>query len=455
MDLARSYLGNKMMEQGIKYLLKTPMDNLDNLISWAEKIPMAPHHRNNLNSIKEFLENKESNWYKLAERLLTEIDPHVKEKIATNFFINANFYGVPKQLELKEKLGYCVPFTILIDPTERCNLNCAGCWAGAYQKHDELDFDLLDRIFTECEELGIYFIIMSGGEPLMRKDDIIKLAEKHDSQCFHIFTNGTLIDDEFISEMKRVGNIIITFSLEGFEQTTDKRRGKGVFNKVMENMDKMRAAGLLFGASITYGRNNIDEVSSEEFVDMLVDKGVAFAWYFTYIPVGKDTDPALMATPEQRAYMYERVLEYRKTKPIFLMDFWNDGESSNGCVAGGRRYLHINAQGEVEPCAFIHYSNCNIKDVSLKEALGSPIMRAYQKRQPFNMNMRRPCPLIDNPEELGKILEESKAYPTQSTQPETAEDFAKKIKPYADKWAEIADELWEEKQKQQKKETAS
>ncbi|MDN5302131.1 MAG: hypothetical protein PWQ60_1645 [Thermoanaerobacteraceae bacterium] len=450
MDLAHTYLGEKVIEQGLKFIVKRPMDNMDRILEWVEKLPMAPHQRADVQSVKEFLRNKDTNWYRLADRLFTEIDPHVREKFAVNFFLNANFLGVPKQQEMAQKLGYSVPFAILIDPTERCNLSCTGCWAGDYQRKEELDFDTLDRVLTEAEELGIYFIVVSGGEPLVRKNDIIKLAEKHNSQVFHLFTNGTLVDDEFIEEMKRVGNITLAFSIEGFEQTTDARRGRGVFKKVMDAMDRMRKAGLIYGVSTTYSRNNTEELASEEFVDMLVDKGVTFAWYFTYIPIGKDVDISMMATPEQRAYMYERILEYRRTKPVFIMDFWNDGEASNGCIAGGRRYLHINARGDVEPCAFVHYATCNIKNVSLQEALGSPLMRAYQKRQPFNQNLRRPCPIIDNPEMLKEMVEESGAYPTQLHADETAEEFAEKLTPYADSWADIADRIWEEKHSEQK-----
>lgn len=442
MDLAHTYLGEKMLSQGLKYLLSKDMEDFDRLIGWAEKLPMPEHQKKDLESVKTFLQNKDSNWYKLGQRLLAETDPKVKEKLGINFFLNANFLGVPKQQKMAQELGCSVPWAILIDPTAKCNLHCTGCWAGDYSQKDELDFDTLDRIFTECEELGIYFIIMSGGEPTLRKDDIVKLAEKHSSQGFLLFTNGTLVDDKFIEDMKRVGNITLTFSIEGFEETTDARRGKGVFKKVMDAMDRMRKAGLIYGVSTTYNRYNTEELASEEFVDMLVDKGVTYAWYFTYIPVGRDADTEMMATPEQRAYMYDKILEYRRTKPIFIMDFWNDGEASNGCIAGGRRYLHINAHGDVEPCAFIHYATCNIKDVSLKDALRSPLMLAYQKRQPFNMNHHKPCPLIDNPELMVEIVKESGAHSTQLNADETPEEFAEKLKPYADEWGKIADEKY-------------
>jgi MoaA/NifB/PqqE/SkfB family radical SAM enzyme len=442
MDLARSQLGEKIVGQGLKYLLSKDIDDLDKLIDWAEKLPMPQNHRVYLESAKKFLKDKDSNWYQFAQRLLRETDPYVKEKIGMNFFLNANFLGVQRQNKMAKELGHSVPWAILIDPTERCNLNCTGCWAGDYQRSEELDFETLDRVMTEAEELGIFFTIMSGGEPTLRKRDIIKLAEKHPSQVIHLFTNGTLVDDEFVAEMMRVGNITLAFSIEGFEESTDSRRGKSVFKKVMEAMDRMRKAGLIFGVSVTYTRKNTEELASEEFVDMLVDKGATFAWYFTYVPVGKDVDVELMATPEQRAYMYEKVLEYRRTKPIFIMDFWNDGEISHGCIAGGKRYLHINAKGDVEPCAFVHYATCNIKDLSLKDALSSPLMLAYQKRQPFNMNHHRPCPLIDNPEMMVEIVRESGAYSTQVNADETPEEFAQKLKNYSDSWGRLADAKW-------------
>ena len=142
----------------------------------------------------------------------------------------------------------------------------------------------------------------------------------------------------------------------------------------------------------------------------MIDQGAAFVWYFTYMPVGNDAVPELMVTSEQRKFMYEQVRMFRKTKPIFAMDFWNDGEYVRGCIAGGRYYFHINANGDVEPCAFIHHSTVNIKQVSLLEALRSPLFKAYQQRQPFNKNHLRPCPLLDNPHSLKEVVRVSEAY---------------------------------------------
>ncbi|MDN5348117.1 MAG: hypothetical protein PWP65_1681 [Clostridia bacterium] len=444
MNLAETYVGEKVLEEGLKFILRNPERKIPTLLNIAEKLARDPHHRESVAAIKRILNDKNSNWYKFAHNLLSHTHPNIRQRIAVNFFVNATFIGVPRQKENAKKLGVSVPWAILMDPTEKCNLNCIGCWAGDYQRAKELDFDTMDRICTEAEKLGTYFIVLSGGEPTLRRDDIFKLAEKHPDQVFHLFTNGTLIDEKFVNEMVRLGNVTVAISLEGFEETTDNRRGKGVFKKVMHAMDLLREAGTIFGVSVTYARHNIDELGSDAFIDMLVEKGATFAWYFTYIPIGKDVDLSMMATPEQRAKMYERIQYFRQTKPIFIVDFWNDGEASNGCIAGGRRYFHINAAGEVEPCAFVHYSTCNIKDISLVEALQNPLFRAYQKRQPFNTNLRRPCPLIDNPEMLREIVHESGAYSTQLQNKESVDEFAVKLEPYAREWGALADRIWEE-----------
>jgi MoaA/NifB/PqqE/SkfB family radical SAM enzyme len=300
--------------------------------------------------------------------------------------------------------------------------------------------------------LGIYFYLLSGGEPTVRKEDVIKLCEANPDCFFFAFTNGTLVDDKFCDEMLRVGNITLGFSIEGDEAATDMRRGKGTYQKVIAAMDRMKKHKLLFGYSTCYHRYNTESVGSDEFVDDMIAHGCRFAWNFTYIPVGKDAVTDLLATPEQREYMYRRIREIRATKPIFALDFWNDGEYVGGCIAGGRRYLHINAAGDVEPCAFIHYSNVNIHDVTLLEALQSPLFMAYRQGQPFNENLIRPCPLLDNPQALSKMVKVSNAKSTDMEAPEDVDVLTSKTKPAAEKWAPVADELWEKhlKEKEEK-----
>ena len=285
--------------------------------------------------------------------------------------------------------------------------------------------------------------IYSGGEPLVRKDDIIALCNKHSDCQFMAFTNGTLIDEDFAKEMLRVKNFVPAISVEGFEEATDLRRGKGTFAQVERAMKILRENKLPFGVSCCYTSKNVEVIGSEEYFDQMVNWGAKFCWLFTYMPVGKDAVPELMVTDEQREFMYHQVRGFRKTKPIFTMDFWNDGEFVEGCIAGGRRYIHINANGDIEPCAFIHYSDSNIKEKTLLEAYQSPLFMAYHNNQPFNENHLRPCPLLDNPGRLTEMVESSGAFSTDLQNPEDVRELSEKCEEKAEKWAITADKLWQ------------
>lgn len=257
-----------------------------------------------------------------------------------------------------------------------------------------------------------------------------------------VVINGTLIDDAFADEMLRVKNLVPAISIEGFEEATDFRRGEGTYRKVIEAMTRLKERKLLFGISCCYTSKNVEVIGSEEYFDSMIDMGAKFAWFFTYMPIGAAAVPELIATAEQRKFMYEQIHKFRKTKPLFTMDFWNDGDAVGGCIAGGRGYCHINANGDMEPCAFIHYSDSNIKEKTLLECYQSPLFMAYRRSQPFNDNMLRPCPVLDNPGRLTQIVEESGARSTDLESPERACDYCNRCVPAAEKWAPVADELW-------------
>lgn len=257
-----------------------------------------------------------------------------------------------------------------------------------------------------------------------------------------VVINGTLIDDAFADEMLRVKNLVPAISIEGFEEATNFRRGKGTYRKVIEAMTRLKERKLLFGISCCYTSKNVEVIGSEDYFDSMIDMGAKFAWLFTYMPIGAAAVPELIATAEQRKFMYEQIHKFRKTKPLFTMDFWNDGDAVGGCIAGGRGYCHINANGDMEPCAFIHYSDSNIKEKTLLECYQSPLFMAYRRSQPFNENMLRPCPVLDNPGRLTQIVEESGARSTDLESPERACDYCNRCVPAAEKWAPVADELW-------------
>ena len=209
----------------------------------------------------------------------------------------------------------------------------------------------------------------------------------------------------------------------------------------------MKKHGLLFGTSICYTRANLETVTSDEFLDLLIEHGCRYSWYFHFMPVGMDAAPELMPTVEQRKYIYHRLREIRSDKSdkqIFVMDFQNDGEFVGGCIAGGRNYFHINANGDAEPCVFIHYSGANIRTHSMLEILKQPLFMAYHDNQPFNENHYRPCPMLENPEILQRLVKETGAKSTDLQSPESAEHLCNKCKEYAQAWKPCADKLWAE-----------
>ncbi len=444
MKSAKQLISTTVLNQGINYIEKDPVANAAKLVNWGSKLAVRENHKQIARSFQKIIDDPGNHWNTLLQKVLTEYDNQVIKKFIINFMVNATLLGVPQQEKLRTQYHCNVPWAILMDPTAACNLKCTGCWAAEYKKTDSLSNEVLDRIINEGKELGIYMYIYSGGEPLVRKHDLIKLAKKHDDCMFLAFTNATLVDDDFAAEMVEAGNFALAISIEGNEAETDMRRGQGTYQKVMHAMDILKQHGVPFGFSTCYHRYNTNSVGSDQYIDLMIDKGCLFGWYFTYMPLGKDAKTDLLATAEQRAYMYHRVREMRSTKPIFVLDFWNDGEYTEGCIAGGKKYLHINANGDVEPCAFIHYSNANIKDVSLLQALQSPIFKQYYEGQPFNHNHLRPCPLLDNPEKLKTMVRKSGAVSTQPIDKESVDDLTARTADAAHDWSITAEQLWQQ-----------
>ena len=428
------------------YIAKDPERNVHKLMSWVDRF--AGDDPDGLtaqrDAVRKVLSEPESSMYRYIMGIFRDIDTEVLKKVFENFIVNANLVGFPREKELAEKYGCNVPWAILMDPTTACNLRCIGCWAADYGKSLSMSYEELSDIVRQGKELGVYMYLFSGGEPLTRKKDIIRLCEEHDDCQFLAFTNGTLIDADFAREMLRVKNFIPAISVEGFETATDARRGEGTYQAVMAAMSRLKTYKLPFGVSCCYTSQNIDSLSSEEFIDHIINCGAKFAWFFHYMPVGVDAVPELLPSPEQREHMYHTLREYRRTKELFLIDFQNDGEYVGGCVAGGRSYLHISAGGDIEPCAFIHYSDSNIREKTILEALRSPLFMAYHDNQPFNCNHLRPCPMLENPEKLASMVKQSGAHSTDMQSPEDAEALKRKCTPYAEAWAPEADKLWKD-----------
>jgi MoaA/NifB/PqqE/SkfB family radical SAM enzyme len=439
---AKRYSIEKFTTSAFSLLANTSTENLIRLTHLAEKIPKKESYREAIRWIRTLFQTNHPGLA-IARRVLSETHPHHREKIISNFIVNQLLVGTNQRKAFEAEQGFYPPDAMLISPTMRCNLKCYGCYSGDYSKED-LPYEVLDRLMGECKEMGIHFVLLTGGEPFVRQD-IFNLFEKHQDIMFQVYTNGTLIDEKMINRFVALGNVAPAISLEGLREKTDERRGQGQFDRVVKVMEGLRKAGILFAVSTTQTSRNTDVLTSDAFIDFLVEKGCILLWNFHYVPIGREADLSLMATPEQRNLIRERFAYFRATKPLLMVDFWNDGCLTQGCIAAGRKYFHVNARGDVEPCVFCHFASDNIKEKPLKEALNSPLFREIRARQPLSENYFRPCPLIDHPENGREVALKHAKYFTHKGAEQFFTDFAEAIDHYSEAYGEIAEAAWEKK----------
>ena len=445
--IAARTTASKIIDVLVNNIEKDREKEMLKLIDLMEKYMSGEKLDIDYGKVKDMTCNKDCALNQYLNRLLDELDPNVVKTTVLNFGFEAMLHGTKTIRKMRTVHNCNIPWLILMDPTSACNLHCTGCWTAEYGNKLNLSYEELSNVVKQGKEIGVYFYMFTGGEPLVRKKDIIQLCEEHHECQFLAFTNGTLVDEAFCQEMKRVGNLALAISLEGSPEVNDLRRGAGVYGKVMHAMELLKENGLIFGTSICYTSKNCESVTSKEFVKLMVDKGCRYAMYFHYMPVGNEASLELLPTPEQRMYIKDRIREIRKLENgegLFTMDFQNDGEFVGGCIAGGRNYFHINANGDAEPCVFIHYSGANIRTHSLLEILKQPLFMAYHNNQPFNENHLRPCPMLENPEILQRLVNETGAKSTDLQSPETVEQLCTKCEEYARNWKPHADKVWAE-----------
>lgn len=430
----------------LKYIDKNPQQNLLNLVDKVWKLLGDTFPAKNREAMINALSDENNVYYQFAMNMLRDVDKGILKNMLLAAGLGAGYHGTRLVRSNRDTYKCNIPFLILMDPTSACNLKCKGCWAAEYDRHCSLTYDEMSDIVRQGRELGTHVYMFTGGEPLIRKDDLIRLCDEYRDCAFLAYTNGTLVDEAFCDELLRVGNMTLALSIEGSEDVTDSRRGCGTYRKVLEAMTLLKSKGILFGMSVCYTRDNVESVTSDEFLDDMVNRGVKFAFYFNYMPVGHASPPDYIPTPAQREHMYSWVRKTRNGatgKPMFVMDFQDDGEFVGGCIAGGRNYFHINSAGDMEPCVFIHYSDANIRTHTLLEGLRGPLFMAYRKNQPFNDNHLRPCPMLENPDCLRRIIEQTGAKSTNLMGEETAETLCSKCDRFASEWEGVAQRLWD------------
>jgi MoaA/NifB/PqqE/SkfB family radical SAM enzyme len=372
---------------------------------------------------------------------LDSLSPRCRERLIEAVVVNNLLRGGAIRRDLLSR-GLHAPSVMLISPTMRCNLACEGCYAAEYDSGRDLEPRLLQRIVDEGNEIGTYLFTMLGGEPFVY-EGLLELAAANPGSYFQVFTNGTMLTQTTVERLAGLGNVAPMLSLEGTRDMTDARRGTGVHDAVLRAMDLLGEYGVPFGYSATVTRKNWRTLISAEFVDLLVAKGVRLGWHFLYMPIGRDPDLGLMPTPQEREEFRLGMVELRATRPFFPVDFWGDAPWVGGCIAG-RRYMHINSEGWVEPCIFTHFATSNIRDLTVLDAFNSPFFNEIRSRQPFNHNLYRPCMWLDNPHCSEAIMEASGARPTHDGADVMLKELHAELQTYSLEAGRILDPAWEE-----------
>ncbi|MBE0479690.1 MAG: radical SAM protein [Dehalococcoidia bacterium] len=432
---------DEVLRQALLLLRESSEEDFRNLMSYVDGIARTRHQKMIAGWITDWLSVGNPGGPFLT-RIFKGTDVNVVRNYVANMIAGLFFRDQEIFNRLRNKYGFNPPSVMLISPTMRCNYRCEGCYAGQYTADDDLPPDLFDRVIGEAEAIGIRFMPVLGGEPFVYRH-LLDVFANHPRVSFQPYTNGSLITREIAERIVQLGNVAPMVSIEGYREQTDKCRGPGAFERAVRAMDILRDAGSLFGFSIRVDRSNVDYVTSDEFMDLLISKGAIYGWYFLYMPVGRNPDLSMMPTPADRNKLRIAVNHFRRTKPVIMVDFWNDGPLTAGCINGGRIFFHVNHKGDVEPCIFVHYASHNIKNCSLVEALNSPFFRGLRDMQPFSYNALRPCPIIDHPGVMRSALKRWDVYPTHEGAGKTFNELREGLDEYSREVERIYDPIWE------------
>ncbi len=354
-----------------------------------------------------------------------------------------------------QRQGEVTPCTVVIEPTDRCNLNCPGCYAKSTRDGANISYEQLVDIVDQVIDMGVTLVTISGGEPFLReKEDhaITRLAERFPDRGFLVYTNGTLIDEETAARLGEVGNVFPAISVEGFEHQTDARRGSGIYGQNRRAREALARHGVMTGFSATLTRENCEAICTDDFIDLRIQEGDMFGWFFLMQPIGRSPRLDLMVTSDQRALLRDTVYRWRQEdRPIFLGDFWNDGPLVGGCIAGGTYYFHIYATGDISPCVFSPVACGNIFDIingqseyaSLHDFVQeAPVFRAFREEQKNITDRARPCVLIDHPDAFRRVAKAPGCRPGKNMAPGYLDgDIARTIDEVAGAWARKVETL--------------
>ena len=300
--------------------------------------------------------------------------------------------------------GIQVPPVMIFSITNECNLNCKGCYNKALRipSKNELDTAKIVDILGQAKELGISFIVIAGGEPFVRKD-FLKIIKTFPELIFLVFTNGLLIEGSLLKEIKSRRNVVPVISVEGRSEQTGLRRGEGVFNYLRTVIKNLNKESMFFGMSLTMTRQNFESLTDDAFVAEMVGKGCKLFFFVEYTPIAEGTADWIL-NGEQRKKVHGIMEAYRKRFSALFAGLPAEEELFGGCLSAGRGFIHVNAEGDLEPCPFAPFSDVNLKDVTLKEALQSRLLKEIRKNQSMLDESEGGCSLWANRKWVESLL---------------------------------------------------
>ena len=368
----------------------------------------------------------------------------------------------------REKYGVNPPGFCLISPTQKCNLNCLGCYAASNARTlASLPYWIVQRLVREMRDIcGASFITISGGEPFLWEDgekNLISLAEEFNDMFFLVYTNGLLLDESMAEKLLKLGNITPAISVEGYEAETDRRRGKGVFQKILSNIENLKKYGVGFGVSVTATKENLPVLLEDKFYEYWFEEvGATYMWMFQLMPIGRAKDTmSLMLSPEDRLKLLTKWEELLFKRGYFIGDFWNSGFASRGCIAYGRPngYFYVDWNGNVMPCGFVPYYQDNLYELyqngrTIAEALMSDYFkRGRQWQMEYGYlssppgNFFAPCSIRDN----YKYFRENILTPDIKPEDEHAQaaledpEYYQKMVEFGENICQLTEPLWQER----------
>lgn len=327
--------------------------------------------------------------------------------------MGAHFRSSAKRRESYEKRGMHIPPFLIASIVSDCNLRCAGCYAranscGGENSGGQMSVADWKRIFQEASDIGVSFILLAGGEPLLRRD-VLEAAAAFETMLFPVFTNGTMLDEQYLQMFDVHRNLIPILSIEGDDAKTDERRGQNVSVKVNQAIERLHAKGILFGVSITVTKENMRGTTESNYVAQLHRRGCGVVFYIEYVPAEDNTDHLVLSETDLNILRQriDALKKQRQNKGLLLFSFPGDEEKMGGCLAAGRGFFHINPNGGAEPCPFSPFSEINVKQQSLVSVLQSPFferVRAISAAETLHYN-KGGCTLFAHKEEVLNAVE--------------------------------------------------